>query len=179
MSRGIVSVFGGSSPRRGAPAYAEAERLGYLLAENGYTVMTGGYSGVMEAASKGAKSAGGYVIGVTVGLFESAGEHNPNAYNDEIIAYNTLQERISHLVTRCDAAVALHGGIGTLSEVALTWSLLQVGEMKRKPFILLGRGWEDVLTRYYGNGAYIRERDMHLWKAAYTPEEAVALLLEW
>src|SRR5690606_16486103 len=68
-----VSVYGGGSPKPGDPAYQQAYELGRLLAEAGYTVMTGGYSGTMEATSRGAKEAGGYVIGVTVGLFERAG----------------------------------------------------------------------------------------------------------
>ena len=67
----IVSVFGGSAPKPGsAPSYAEAQALGAALAQAGWTVATGGYSGVMEAASRGACEAGGHVIGVTCSLIE-------------------------------------------------------------------------------------------------------------
>ncbi len=178
MGKGIVSVFGASSAEPGSPDYQEAERLGRLLAEAGYDVMTGGYAGLMEAASKGAKEAGGRVVGVTVVAFEHAG-HAPNPYIDEMVIYNTLSERLLHLVRACDAAVALPGGIGTLSEVALTWSLLQVNEIRPKPFILVGEQWANLLRMAYGQGQYIREHDMHLFEVARTPEQAVTLIRNW
>ncbi|MBN1309807.1 MAG: LOG family protein [Anaerolineae bacterium] len=176
----VVTVFGASMARPADPEYATAEHLGSLLAQAGYAVMTGGYFGMMEAVSKGAKLAGGHVIGVTVSRFEGAGRRSgPNAYNDEVIPYDTLRERLLHLVDHCDAAVALPGGIGTLSEVALTWSLLQVDEIKHKPLILLGDFWVDVLMRLYNQGKYINSDHLALWQAAETPEKVVALLDEW
>jgi uncharacterized protein (TIGR00725 family) len=177
MTYPIVSVFGASAPRPDDPDYQSAERLGRLLAEAGHAVMTGGYGGVMEAVSKGAKLAGGHVIGVTVTIFEGDGKRpGPNAFVDDVIQYPTLRDRLYHLVTRCDAAIAVSGGIGTLSEVALLWSLLQVGEVKPIPFVLLGDHWRDVLTHYYGNGEYIRPEFMALLQYARTPEDAVAVL---
>lgn len=173
-----VSVFGGGSPRAGDPAYETAYRLGQLLGEAGYRVLTGGYAGVMEAASKGAKEAGAHVIGVTVGMFDKAG-HLPNEYIDEVVSYENLSERLIHVVKAADAAIALPGGIGTLSEVALTWSLLQTREVEPMPFVLLGEHWGELLHTYYGNGAYIREADMTLWQVARTPEQAVTLLRNW
>lgn len=174
----IVSVFGGSAPRPGEPAYEEAYTLGKLLGEAGYTVMTGGYAGTMEASSKGAKEAGAQVIGVTVGMFERAG-HLPNDYVDDIVHYDTLSERLVHVVKAADAAIALPGGIGTLSEVALTWSLLQTGEVEPMPFVLLGEEWGRLLQTHYATGQYIREADMSLWQVARTPEQAVTLLRNW
>jgi len=64
---------------------------------------------------------------------------HPNAYLDEEIKFPTLFKRLHHLVTMADVWVALPGGIGTLSEVALTWSLMQTGEMRRQPFCAGGR----------------------------------------
>ncbi|MBN1430362.1 MAG: LOG family protein [Anaerolineae bacterium] len=179
-TRTVVTVFGASVTRRTDPDYAVAEHLGELLAQSGYAVMTGGYFGMMEAVSKGAKSAGGHVIGVTVSRFEGPDRRSgPNIYNDEVIPYDTLRARLLHLVDHCDAAIALPGGIGTLSEVALMWSFLQVDEIKRKPFVLLGDFWVDVLTGLYGQGQYIKEDYLGLWQPAQTPEEAVKLLDEW
>lgn len=178
MSRSIVSVFGGSSPMSGSPAYEEARMLGELLARAGYAVATGGYSGTMEAASRGAAEAGGHVIGVTSSAFDdwrpSGGQANP--WVKEEIKLPTLRERLYRLVEFCDAAVALRGGVGTLSEVALTWSLLQVGEIKPKPFILLGSVWGEVLTRYYGEGEYIKPVYMRLWQCVETPQEVITAL---
>lgn len=179
MPSPVVTVYGASNPRPGETDYQLGEELGRLLGEAGYTVMTGGYFGTMEAVSKGAKSAGAHVIGVTVALFEGPGKRpGANAYVDEVISYHTLRDRLYHLVSRCDAAIALPGGIGTLSEVALTWSLMQAGEIGPRPFIVFG-GWEELLTRLYGDGRYIRAQYMRLWQAASSAPEAVNLLKTW
>jgi hypothetical protein len=178
MAITVVSVFGGGSPRPGDPAYVEAERLGRLLAEAGYVVMTGGYAGVMEAASKGARQAGGRTIGVTVGMFDQAGRQ-PNHYVDEVVTYDLLSDRLLHVVSRCDAAIALPGGIGTLSEVALTWSLLQVGQIAPMPLVLVGDTWHSVMLSFYGAGHYIREQHLSLLQFARTPEQAVRLIAGW
>jgi uncharacterized protein (TIGR00725 family) len=176
MTRGIVSIFGSAQPRPGAATYEEAYTLGKLLGEAGYIVMTGGYAGTMEAASKGAKDAGGHVVGVTVTQIERKFGVQKNPYVDEVIHYDTLYDRLHHLVTKCGAAVAVRGGIGTLSEVALMWSLLQTDEIGRIPFILLGDLWQDTLTRFYGTGEFIRPEYMDLVQFARTPEEVVAAL---
>jgi hypothetical protein len=152
----IISVFGGSAPRPGTPAYEDARALGERLARAGWTVATGGYAGVMEAASRGAAEAGGHVIGVTCTLIEQWKSLRANPWIKEEIRFPTLRERLYHLVEFCDAALALPGGIGTLSEVALTWSLLQTGEIKRKPFVAVGRMWGATLA------AFIRESDGYL-----------------
>jgi|SoiMetStandDraft_2_1073263.scaffolds.fasta_scaffold163671_2 uncharacterized protein (TIGR00725 family) len=175
----IVSVFGSAQPKPETPRYEEAYRVGELLAEHGHTVMTGGYAGTMEATSKGAKEAGGHVIGVTVGQIERKFGTKKNPYVDEVIHYDTLYDRLHHLVAKCSAAIALPGGIGTLSEVALTWSMIQIDEIERMPFILLGARWHDAITRYYGDGEFIRAEYLHLLNFAQSPEEAVTMLDAW
>jgi len=176
----IVTVYGSSQPAPDSPAYTDAERVGRLLGEAGYSVMTGGYFGTMEAVSKGAKEAGAHVIGVTVSIFEGSGKRSgPNSYCDEIIRYDTLRDRLYHLVTRCDAAVALPGGIGTLSEVALTWSLLQVGEISPRPFVLVGERWGKTLSDFYDGGQYIDHNHLRLWQIAPTPEQVAPLIRNW
>ena len=160
----IVVVFGGNSPQEGDFDYATARELGRLLAQAGYVVATGGYFGTMEATSRGAKEAGGYVIGVTTSRFDSVRLH-PNAYLDEEIKFPTLFQRLHHLVTMGDAWVALPGGIGTLSEVALTWSLMQVGEMQRQPFVLVGDQWLKTIGEF-SNDYYVRPQYRELiWYA--------------
>src|SRR3989304_6004898 len=96
MSR-IVSVFGGASPLPDSPAYADARRLGRLLEEAGCVVMTGGYMGTMEAASRGAAEAGGHVIGVTCEAIERFRKAGANPWVKEEIKYPTLRERLNHL----------------------------------------------------------------------------------
>jgi uncharacterized protein (TIGR00730 family) len=179
MSSPVAVIFGGSSPRPGDTAYTQAERLGSLLVQAGFAIMTGGYGGTMLAASKGAAEAGGHVIGVTAGQLERNMGQKANPYVDEVVHYDTLRDRLYHLVERSDASVALPGGIGTLSEVALTWSLLQVGEIALKPFVLLGTRWRETLLAYYGTGEYISQADMALWRVVDTPEEVVTVLTNW
>ncbi len=173
----IVSVFGGSTPRPGSPPYAEAQTLGAALARAGWTVATGGYSGVMEAVSRGAHEAGGHVIGVTCGLIEDWKGLRANPWVKEEQRFATLRERLGHLVEFCDAAVALPGGIGTLSEIALTWSLLQTGEIRRKPFVLLGPGWHATVSAFVReSGAYLHPGDAELLYLASSSDEVVEKL---
>lgn len=178
--RKIVSVFGSAHSKPGTPDFEDARRLGRQLAAAGYTVMTGGYGGSMEAASLGAREGGGHVIGVTVGLFERTGlRSGPNPYVDEVIHYETLSERVRHLVAECGAAVALPGGIGTLTEIALTWSLLQVGEIGAKPLIVVGERWAAVIEAAYGDGEFIRAEHLALIRKAPTVDDVLPLLQNW
>jgi len=173
----IISVFGGSAPKPGTPPYQQAQALGAALARAGWTVATGGYSGVMEAASRGACEAGGHVIGVTCGLIEDWKGLRANQWVQEEVRFATLRERLSHLVQFCDAAVALPGGVGTLSEVALTWSLLQTGEIKRKPLITVGPLWSSTLATFIEHSdGYLHAGDEKLLTMVQDVDEAVAAL---
>jgi len=173
----VVSVYGSAGVSPDHPTYREAEQLGRLLAGAGYAVQTGGYAGVMEAASKGAHLAGGHVIGVTVGLFERSGHRSgPNPYIDELVRYDLLSERLLHVVKHCDAAVACGGGIGTLSEIMLLWSLVQTGEKPRVPIVLLGERWRQTIETFIGDGAYIRDGDLSLVSYASTPAGVLDIL---
>ena len=170
----IAVVFGSNSPTESDLDYAAARELGRLLAQTGYVVATGGYFGTMEAASRGAKEAGGYVIGVTTSIFDGVRLH-PNAYLDEEIKFPSLFQRLHHLVTMADAWVALPGGIGTLSEVALTWSLLQVGEVKRQPFVLVGELWRKTISEF-SSDYYIVPRNRDLVRYADDVTQVIDLL---
>jgi uncharacterized protein (TIGR00730 family) len=170
----IVSVFGGSAAKPGTTAYEAACALGGALARAGWTVATGGYSGVMEAASRGAAEAGGHVIGVTCGLIEDWKGLRANPWVKEEIKFATLRERLYHLVAFCDAAVALPGGIGTLSEVALTWSLLQTGEITRKPLVVVGKAWTETVSTFIREAdGYLHAGDAELIRVAGDVAEAV------
>jgi uncharacterized protein (TIGR00730 family) len=160
----IVAVFGGSAPKPGSAAYNESVEMGRLLAVAGHAVATGGYTGVMEGASRGAADAGGHVIGVTCGLIESWREgFAPNAWVKEVIKYDSLRERLYHLISFCDAAVALSGGIGTLSEISLLWSLMQTSELPGKPLVLVGPVWRTTFEAFLAHAdGYIAEPDRSL-----------------
>jgi uncharacterized protein (TIGR00730 family) len=139
----IVTVFGSSRPRAGDVHYAEAQALGTALAENGFTVCTGGYGGTMEAASLGAKEAGGRTLAVTSTFFKS----RTNKWVDEEIQVDTWQDRLFELVRRGDGYVACPGGTGTLVELAVVWEMLNKGVMRDKPFVALGTFWEPIIER--------------------------------
>ena len=170
----IVAVYGSNAPQDGQPDYARARALGRLLARAGYVVATGGYAGTMEAASRGAKEAGGHVVGVTTSIFDKV-RLGANPYVDEEIKFPTLFQRLHHLVTMADAWVALPGGIGTLSEVALTWSLMQVGEVERQPFVLVGAMWRKTIGAFSNDG-YVRREYRDLIRYAEDVDEVLRLL---
>lgn len=142
-----VSVFGGSQPRDGSDAYARARELGRLLAQAGHTVLTGGYIGTMEAVSRGAAEAGGHVIGVTCRQIEVWRGVGANPWVKEEWKNDTLLQRLEGLIQSCDAALALPGGPGTLTEISLMWNLMIIGGLERRPLILIGEGWQEVFDR--------------------------------
>ena len=170
----VVSVFGGSIPEPGSAHYEQAQRLGKLLAQAGYITATGGYTGVMEAVSRGANEAGGHVIGVTCDRIEQTYDRRKNRWVIEQVHYKTLGERLRHLVEQCDAAIAMPGGTGTLSEVAYTWSLIQTGEIDPKPLVVVGERWRATIASFLNEtDGYINDKDRALIQLARDVDEAV------
>ena len=172
-----VTIFGGSQPQPGSPAYVQAYELGKLLALAGHTVLTGGYMGTMEAASRGANEAGGHVIGVTCADIEAWRGSSANAWVQEERRFATLQERLNELILACDAAIALPGGPGTLAEIALTWNLMVVASIQPKPLILVGESWKTILDTFFSKlDGYIPEKQRSFLSFAANVQEAEKLL---
>jgi hypothetical protein len=144
-----ISVFGGAQPQPDSPEYEEARLLGGLLAQRGHTVLTGGYIGVMEAASRGAHEAGGHVIGVTCEDIEAWRKVSKNQWVKEEWRKKTLLERIHAIIEGCDAAIAMPGGVGTLTEISVMWNLMAVESLHRRPLILVGKGWQSTLDQFF------------------------------
>ena len=144
-----VTVFGGSAPKPGSPAYQQAYRLGKLLGENGHTAITGGYIGTMEAVSKGCAEANGHVIGVTCDEIESWRTISPNQWVLEEIRLPTVHQRLLTLIEECEAAIALPGGVGTLTEIVMMWNQMQVAAIMPRPLILIGVGWEETFKKLF------------------------------
>jgi uncharacterized protein (TIGR00725 family) len=144
-----ISVFGGSQLHEGSPAYEQARELGRMLAEKGHTVLTGGYIGTMEAISRGASDAGGHVIGVTCAQIENWRAIGANKWVKEELRKETLLDRLQALIESCDAALALPGGPGTLTEISLMWNLMIIGGLEKRPLILIGEGWQAVFNRFF------------------------------
>jgi uncharacterized protein (TIGR00725 family) len=139
----IVSVFGTGRAKAGDKNYELAEQLGRMLAEAGFAIANGGYGGTMEASAKGAKEAGGEVIGVTCLAF---GRGAANKYVSREIITRSLNERLEKLIELGSAYIVLAGGTGTLLELALIWELKNKGFLVGpKPIILLGEYWEPLV----------------------------------
>jgi len=139
----IITVFGSSRPQWGDLHYAQARALGTELARQGFVVCTGGYAGVMEAVSRGAKEAGGRTLGITSAFFAS----RPNPWVDQEIRVKTWQERLFELVKRGQGYVVCRGGTGTLVELAVVWESFNKGVMGRRPVVAMGDFWEPMVRR--------------------------------
>ncbi len=117
-----VAVVGSALVVEGDREYTEAQRLGRLLVDAGFRVVTGGRTGVMEAASRGAHQADGYVEGRTVGILPGHQPEEANRWVDVAIPTGLSIAR-NAIVAHSDALVAVGGGSGTLSEMAMAWKL--------------------------------------------------------
>ena len=172
-----VTVFGGSSPKPGETAYKEAQSLGKLLGMAGYTVLTGGYIGTMEAVSHGAFEAGAKVIGVTCDEIEAWRPVGANQWVTEKIHFSTLRERLFTLIDSCDAAIALPGGPGTLAEISLMWNQMITGSIIPRPLILIGSGWKITFeTFFHVQGDYIPVVQREMLEFSSSIEQAVSRL---
>ncbi len=174
QARGTIAVFGSGSAPSEDEVLHQAERLGRLLAEAGFAVISGGYGGTMEAASRGAAQAGGKAIGVTMDLFTPPLQ--PNRWLTKERRVKEFFPRLRQL-TAADGFVVLKGGIGTLTEATLTWSLLQTGQISPRPFIFVGKSWRKLLEAFRAE-TYMREHDFALATLVDSVDEAVALLQE-
>jgi uncharacterized protein (TIGR00730 family) len=170
-----VTIFGGSRVEPHTDEYLAALQLGKALAERGFSVVTGGYNGVMEAVSRGAKEAGGHVIGVTVEVIARNFERLPNAFLDQEVRTAALLERIDKMVELGAAYVVLPGGAGTLAELGIVWNLALLGALQDKPIIVVGPGWERVL-RTMIEQLHTVETDLAFLKFAADVDEVVSLL---
>ena len=172
----IVTVFGSSRPTEGSPDYAEACTLGRDLAKSGLAVCSGGYAGVMEAVSRGAKEAGGKTYGVTADFFKA----KTNPWIDVEVRTKTWQERLFELIRLADGFVACKGGTGTLVELAVVWEMLNKSAIAAKPFAVLGDFWTPVIERVreveLGHPAPWGEANGRLVHVANDPAEAAAFL---
>jgi uncharacterized protein (TIGR00725 family) len=139
----IVTVFGSSRPQDGDADYAEARVLGRRLTERGFAVCNGGYGGVMEAVSRGAKEAGGKTYGVTAEFFA----RKANEWIDVEVRKKTWEERLFELIHLADGFVVCKGGTGTLVELAVVWEMLNKSLMKGKPCAVRGDFWQPILER--------------------------------
>lgn len=169
----VITIFGSSKPQECDPEYTEARSIGKELALAGFVVCNGGYGGIMEASSRGAKEAGGETIGVTVDTFARMA----NRWVDREIRETTLVKRIETLAGTADGYVIVKGGTGTLLELAYVWEFINKKFIRERPIIIVGEFWSKVVDTL---------KDELLWEGlgdctkfvqkAGTPQECAKLL---
>ena len=138
-----VTVFGSARTKPGSPEYELAREMGAGIARLGFTVMTGGGPGIMEAANRGAKEAGGRSVGCNIRLpFEQA----PNEYLDRCVTMYYFFVRKTLLVKYSYAFVVMPGGAGTLDEFFEALTLIQTGKIQNFPIVVMGTEYWQELT---------------------------------
>jgi uncharacterized protein (TIGR00730 family) len=172
-----VTVFGSARFGEGHPAYEAGRAVGRGLARAGFTVMTGGGPGVMEAANRGAKEVGGTSVGCNI---ELPHEQQPNPYLDRSVTFRYFLVRKLMFVKYSYAFIALPGGFGTLDELFEVATLVQTGKVCDYPIVLVGLDYwgpliAELRDKMLTAGA-IDARDLASITLTDSPEEAVALV---
>lgn len=171
--RPVVGILGSARITPDDPRYTAGVLVGRRLAESGFSVMTGGYGGSMEAVSRGAAEAGGEVIGLPIRRWRNL---EPNRWITRRIWVDSFVGRLPVLAS-CVALVALDGGIGTLAEVAVTWADRQTDPTVTPPLILVGPAWRAILDAVE-NHLVIGPRDLALARWIAGPEEVAPAVFD-
>ena len=169
----IVTIFGGSKCGHDSDEYREAREIGFKLAQAGFTICTGGYLGVMEAASRGAREAGGRVFGIVMNQFKS----EPNRYLTDKVATDHFYDRLQNLITRSVGFVALRGGMGTVTEISLVWNKLMTRVLDRRPIVLVGDCWKDVVDAWKKH-LVVSDEDLSYLDFAHDADEAARIIID-
>jgi uncharacterized protein (TIGR00730 family) len=169
-----VTIFGSTRTKPGDEIYQKAEQIGKLLAENGFAVITGGGPGVMEAANKGAFSAGGKSIGLNI---ELPLEQKPNPYTNITLNFRYFFVRKVMFVKYAVAYIILPGGFGTMDELLESITLIQTKKIKPFPVILVGsnywKGFLDWIKEVVLKEGKISPSDLEILQLIDKPEEIV------
>ena len=168
-----VSIFGSARTKPGDLHYKLGEEVAYYIAKAGYAVITGGGPGLMEAANKGAKRAGGHSVGLNIHL---PCEQKPNQYIDTLLDFRYFFIRKVMFVKYAKAFVILPGGYGTLDEFFEAISLIQTGRISRFPVVLFdSRYWKgllDWLKDVMLKNGNISKSDLDIFVLVDKPKEA-------
>jgi len=169
-----VTVFGSARFGEDHPHYVTARTLGRLISEAGFTVMTGGGPGIMEAANRGARDVNGPSVGCNIIL---PVEQSENPYLDKFVTFKHFFTRKVMLTKYSYAFVAMPGGFGTMDEVFETLTLIQTGIIKQFPVILIGREYWAPIIEFINSTLIpletISPEDLELLHITDDPEEAV------
>ena len=174
-----VSIFGSARTKPESPEYQSAVDTARLLAKAGICVITGGGPGIMEAANRGAKEAGGLSIGCNI---ELPFEQGSNAYLTRSLNFKFFFVRKTMFVKYATAFIVFPGGYGTLDELFEALTLIQTGKVKHFPVILMGKeywtGLTEWLERTVAAEKKIDARDLLLFRVTDDPAEATRIVIE-
>jgi uncharacterized protein (TIGR00730 family) len=169
-----VSIFGSSRTRTGTKYYKLGEEIAYLIAKEGYAIITGSGPGLMEAANKGAKRAGGKSIGLNIQI---PSEQKPNKYVDILLDFRYFFVRKVMFVKYAKAFVILPGGYGTLDECFEAINLVQTDRIEKFPVILFNReywkGMVDWIKNKVVKEGCVSSKELAIFTIADTPKEVV------
>ena len=172
-----VTVFGSARFKSNHQYYRMARELGRELAQAGFGVITGGGPGIMEAANRGAKEAGGLSIGCNI---ELPREQEPNPYLDRFVEFDHFFVRKVMFVKYSCAFVLMPGGFGTLDEIFEVATLMQTGKIEKFPIVVMGSSFWKPMRGFIQNSllkeATISKEDLALWDTTDTPKDAVRLI---
>jgi uncharacterized protein (TIGR00730 family) len=173
-----VTIFGSARTQPNDPHYEKAVQTAMLLAQAGIPVLTGGGPGIMEAANRGAKEAGGLSIGCNI---ELPFEQGSNPYLNRSLNFKFFFVRKTMFVKYATAFIVFPGGYGTLDELFEALTLIQTGKVKHFPVILFGSaywaGLVDWLTRTVAEERKINPSDLNLFQVTDDPAEAAAIVV--
>ena len=165
-----VAVLGSARLGPDDDAWPVAVALGSLWAPDGFTIVTGGSAGLMAAVSRGAREAGGHVVGLPMTAWTGL---EPNEWNADLLWSGGYPERLGHLLA-CEAVIALDGGVGTLSELTVAWAARQT-EDDAPMIVALGERWKRLLGAL-AEDLLVSQRDIDLVHVLRTPEDVLELL---
>ena len=169
-----VTVFGSARIKSGSAYYELARKIGAAIAQLGFTVMTGGGAGIMEAANRGAKDVGGRSVGCNIKLPH---EQKPNSYLDRFVTMRYFFVRKTLLVKYSYAFVILPGGAGTLDEMFEAITLIQTRKIKNFPIVIMGTDYWDEILPFINKMAktgMIAQSDLKLVHATNSVDDAIA-----
>jgi uncharacterized protein (TIGR00730 family) len=174
-----VTIFGSARTGPDDPMYEAAQETGRLLAEAGFTVITGAGPGVMEAGNKGAKLGGGHSVGCNI---ELPFEQGANPYVDTLVNFRYFFVRKTMFVKYSNAFIIFPGGFGTLDEMFEAITLIQTGKIYQFPVILFGRAYWAGLVRWLQSRVLYEKKispgDLDLMILADTPRDAVDAVIQ-
>jgi len=178
--RPAVSVYGSARLKSGHPDYQRAEEISLALSNAGFSIISGGGPGIMEAANKGAFNGASSSIGLNIQLPH---EQQANDYQDISLNFRHFFARKVMFVKYATAYVVLPGGFGTLDELAEILTLIQTKKTRKIPIILVNESFWSGLIEWFSNSMLaagtIKEEDLNLFQICETPDEVLTAIFDF